>query len=94
MFASVKAPNHTYTMHSAGKQPGHETEFGSMPLWHEISARGSTVRRDPLSCANISTSPLPYISYRERIFYFYTKLDRKYISYIISYEDRYSLQTS
>jgi hypothetical protein len=42
MFASVKAPNHTYyIMHSAGKQPGHESAFGSIcvPLWHEISAR-------------------------------------------------------
>ena len=40
MFSSVKAPNYTYTMHSAGKQPGHETAFGSIcvPLWHEISA--------------------------------------------------------
>ena len=40
IFSSVKAPNYTYTMHSAGKQPGHETAFGSIcvPLWHEISA--------------------------------------------------------
>ncbi|KAL5808041.1 hypothetical protein ACOSQ3_028732 [Xanthoceras sorbifolium] len=40
MFTSVKAPNHTYTMHSAGKQPGYENAFGSIcvPLWHEISA--------------------------------------------------------
>lgn len=38
--SDVKAPNHTYTMHSAGKQPGHEIAFGSIcvPLWHEISA--------------------------------------------------------
>ncbi|KAL5773537.1 hypothetical protein ACOSQ2_013461 [Xanthoceras sorbifolium] len=45
MFASVKAPNHTYTMHSAGKQPGHENAFGSIcvPLWHEISAIGQRI---------------------------------------------------
>ncbi|KAL5741505.1 hypothetical protein ACOSP7_028237 [Xanthoceras sorbifolium] len=45
MFTSVKAPNHTYTMHSAGKQPGYENAFGSIcvPLWHEISAIGQRI---------------------------------------------------